>query len=92
MGRSGTRSGFYRFMVLLLSLAAIVFIGTEVFQVEKCTVVGSHTLDKDVIINISGVTKSDNIFKIDKKLVKSRIEGSAPFPRFLVLPLSYLMK
>ncbi len=83
MGRSGTRSGFYRFMVLLLSLAAIVFIGTEVFQVEKCTVIGSHTLDKDVIINISGVSKSDNIFKIDKKLVKSRIEGSAPFPKVL---------
>lgn len=83
MSRSGTRSGFYRFMVLLLCLAAIVFIGTEIFQVEKCTVVGSNTLDKDVIINISGISKGDNIFKIDKKLVKSRIEGSAPFPRIL---------
>ncbi len=87
MGKSGTRSGFYRFMVMLLCLAAIVFIGTEIFQVKKCTVVGSHALDNDVIINISGVSKSDNIFKIDKKLVKSRIEGSAPFPRVLAVSI-----
>ncbi|NLC43710.1 MAG: FtsQ-type POTRA domain-containing protein [Clostridiales bacterium] len=87
MGRNGTRSGFYRFMVLLLCLAAVVFIGTEIFQVENCIVVGSHTLDDDVIINISGVSKSDNIFKIDKKLVKTRIESSAPFPKVLAVSI-----
>ncbi|MDD2503657.1 MAG: FtsQ-type POTRA domain-containing protein [Clostridia bacterium] len=80
MSRSGTRSGLYRFMVLLLCLTAIVFIGTELFQVEKCTVIGSQTLDNDVIINMSGIYYGDNIFKVDKRLVKNRIEGSAPFP------------
>ena len=80
MGRSGTRGGLYRFLILLLCLAAIGFIGTEVFQTEKFTIISSGNLDKDVIINLSGISYGDNVFKINRELVKSRIESSAPFP------------
>lgn len=80
MGRSGTKGGIFRFMILLLCLAAIVFIGTEIFQVEKFTVIGSNAIDDDVIINMSGISYGDNVFKINRKQVKSRIESNSPFP------------
>jgi cell division septal protein FtsQ len=80
MGQNGTRRGILLFLVLLICMAAIVFLGTEIFQVQKITVLCSGTLEKDVIINLSGVSYGDNIFKIGRDKVKKRIEGNAPFP------------
>ncbi len=80
MGNKETSKGILLFLVLLISLAAIVFLGTEIFQVKKLTVYCSGELDKDVIINLSGVSRGDNIFKISREKVKNRIEGNSPFP------------
>jgi hypothetical protein len=51
---SGTRRGILMFLVLLICLAAIVLIGTELFQVENISVTGSAALDEGVIISTSG--------------------------------------
>jgi cell division protein FtsQ len=82
MAKNGTRgkSGFVTLLVLVFCLAAAVFIGTEVFQVKKITVIGSDTLDNNVIINVSGISYEENIFKISKEQVKNRIESFAPYP------------
>ncbi|HHY82704.1 MAG TPA: FtsQ-type POTRA domain-containing protein [Clostridiales bacterium] len=80
MGYNGTRKRILMFLILLVCIAAVVFIGTEVFQVENIVILGSGTLDDDVIINLSGISYGDNIFKINKEKVRQRIEGNAPFP------------
>jgi cell division protein FtsQ len=80
MGQNGTRRGILLFLVLLISLAAIVFLGTEIFQVKKITVLCSGTLDRNVIMNLSGVSYGDNIFKISRDKVKKRIESNSPYP------------
>lgn len=80
MDNKGTSRGFLLFLMLLISLAAIVFLGTEVFQVKKITVYCGDELEKDVIINLSGVSLGDNIFKISREKVKKRIESNSPFP------------
>ncbi len=81
MSRHGTRKGILMFMILLICFAAIVFIGTEVFQIENITVAGSAAQDSDVIINLSGISYGDNILKINRQQVKERIEGSPPFAK-----------
>lgn len=80
MARSGTRKGLLMFLILLICFAAIVFIGTEVFQVENIIVTCSDALDENAIIDTSGIYYGDNIFKINREQVKQRIEGNAPFP------------
>lgn len=80
MVRNGTSKGIFMFLILLICFAAIVFIGTEVFQVENIEVICSGALDKDAIINTSGISYGENIFKISREKVKQRIESSAPFP------------
>ena len=84
MGRArvwnGTRRGILMFLILLICLAAIVLIGTEIFQVKNISVMGSVALDKDAIINTTGITYGDNIFQINKGQVEKRIESNAPFP------------
>lgn len=80
MRANGTRRGVLLFLILLLCLVAIVFLGTEVFQVKRISILGSKTLDNNVIISLSGVSYGDNIFKISKEKVKNRIQDNAPFP------------
>jgi len=80
MARNGTKKGILLFLILLICFAAIVFIGTEVFQVKNIIVTYSGTLDENAIINASGINFGDNIFKINKEQVKQRIENSPPFP------------
>jgi cell division septal protein FtsQ len=80
MAGNGTRNGFLMFLILLICFAAIVFIGTEVFQVENIIVICSGALDENVIIGTSGISYGDNIFKINREQVKRRIEGNAPYP------------
>ena len=76
---SGTRRGILMFLVLLICLAAIVLIGTELFQVENISVTGSAALDEGVIISTSGISYGDNILQISKDQVKKRIESNPPF-------------
>jgi cell division protein FtsQ len=80
MGRNGTSKGILLFLVLLLCLTAIVLLGAGVFQVKKITVISGGTLSEDAIINLSGITRGDNIFKISKAKVKNRMENNPPFP------------
>jgi cell division protein FtsQ len=79
MGKNRTNRNILIYLALLLALAATVFIGTEIFQIDKITVTGSETVDKDVIISLSGITYGQNIFKISRSLVTSRIEENPPY-------------
>jgi len=79
MGKNRTSRNLLIYLALLLALAAMVFIGTEIFQVDKITVTGSGTVDKDVIIGLSGITYGQNIFKVSKSLAASRIEENPPY-------------
>ena len=78
MGRNGTSKGILLFLVLLLCLTAIVLLGAGVFQVKKITVISGGTLSEDVIINLSGISRGDNIFKISKAKVKKSISFRLP--------------
>ncbi|NLU35453.1 MAG: FtsQ-type POTRA domain-containing protein [Clostridiales bacterium] len=80
MARNGTKKGILMFLILLICFAAVVFIGTEVFQIKNIIVTCSGSLDENAIINASGINPGDNIFKISREQVRKRIESSPPFP------------
>lgn len=84
----GTRLGILMILILLVCITAIVFLGTDTFSIKKITVYGNNAVDEAVIINTSGISYNDNIFKINKALVKQRIENSPPYP----IVLSILLK
>jgi len=80
MGYNGTKKRILLILILLVCFAAVVFIGAEVFQVERITVLGDGSINKDTIVSLSGITYGENIFKLDKEKVRKRLEGNAPFP------------
>ena len=45
------------FLILLICFAAVVFIGTEVFQIKNIIVTCSGSLDENAIINASGINQ-----------------------------------
>lgn len=79
MTKLGTSRGIWLFIGLLSLLLAMVFTGTEIFQVDKISVLGSKTVDIDAIIRVSGIRIGDNIFKVSRHAVKNRIEGTPPY-------------
>ncbi|HOB20730.1 MAG TPA: FtsQ-type POTRA domain-containing protein, partial [Candidatus Atribacteria bacterium] len=84
----GTRLGILMILILLVCITAIVILGTDTFSIKKITVSGSNAADTNVIINTSNISYGDNIFKINRALVKQRIENSPPYP----IVLSILLK
>jgi len=61
-------------LVLFVAITGILYLGSETFQVKKITVVGNEKIEKEDIIKRSGISYNQNIFKLDKGLVKERIE------------------
>jgi len=72
----GSKKKRHMFLILVLFLAitGIVYLGSESFQVKKITVVGNEKIENDDIVKRSGISYNQNILKLDKNLVKERIE------------------
>ncbi len=79
MAKIRTSKSIMVFFILLLLLVVMVFFSTEIFQVDKITVLGSKTVEDNVIIGLSGITYGDNILKVSRKSVKTRIEDNPPY-------------
>lgn len=87
MTKYGTSRGIWLFIGLLSLLLAMVLTGAEIFQVDKISVLSSKTVDNDVIIRLSGIRIGENILKVCRQAVKSRIEGSPPYLRVQAVSL-----
>ena len=61
-------------LMLLLAITGLVYIGTESFEIQEITIIGNEKFQKDDIIKRSGISYNQNILKLDKGLVKDRIE------------------
>lgn len=83
---NGRRKGLFLLLFLLAVLVAMVYIGTEVFQVKKVTVTGNQNIKDDDIIRIAGIPIGQNIFKIDRKQIRERIESN---PLLKVLSINF---
>ncbi|MCM8899863.1 FtsQ-type POTRA domain-containing protein [Caldicoprobacter algeriensis] len=83
---NGRRKGLFLLLFLLTVLVAMVYIGTEVFQVKKVTVTGNQNIKDDDIIRIAGIPIGQNIFKIDRKQIRERIESN---PLLKVLSINF---
>ncbi|NLN40728.1 MAG: FtsQ-type POTRA domain-containing protein [Clostridiales bacterium] len=86
----GSKKKRYMFLILILFLATIgiLYLGTESFQIKKITVVGNEKIKKEDIIKRSGISYKQNILKLDKGLVKERIE-TIPYLEVMSIKLSY---
>ncbi len=62
--------------ILLMSMACVVIVGTDYFQIEDIEVHGNNDISKEEIVKLSGIFKGDNILKLNKGLVKRRLENN----------------
>lgn len=85
---SGRKKGLFLLLFLLAVLVAMVYMGTEVFQVKAVTVTGNKNIKDDDIIRIAGIPLGQNIFKIDRKEIKERVESN-PFLKVLSIEFNY---
>jgi cell division protein FtsQ len=76
-------------LILLFILVCMVLIGTEIFQIKIITVSGNEKILYNNIVNISGIEQGDNIFKLDKELVKKRIENAQPYLEVISIDRKY---
>lgn len=83
---NGRKKGLFLLLFLLATMVAMVYIGTEVFQVKKITVMGNKDVKDEDIIRIAGIPIGENIFKIDRKLVRERLESN---PLLKVLSIDF---
>jgi len=86
MSNIGRKKGFLVFLVLLMALVCMVFIGAELFQIKKVTVFGNEKLVYNDIIKLSGIDYGCNIFKVDKQLVEKRLESNPYIEVISILP------
>ena len=63
-------------LLLLLGITGIVFIGTDGFQIKEVTIVGNGKISKEDIIKRAGIPHNQNIFKLNKQLIKERLRRS----------------
>lgn len=76
MSRKGIEKITLLLFVLLLSMVGVVVLGAEYFQIAHVEVSGNQDISKEEIIKLSGIQKYENIFKLDKTLVKKRLESN----------------
>lgn len=69
-------------IVLLLLLAGMGFLGYHLFNITVIEVTGNNSKAADYIINLSGIEKGTNIFKIDDAVLKENIEKD-PYIKFI---------
>lgn len=64
------------FFILLLSMACVAIVGTDYFQIQYIEVHGNNEISEEEIVKLSGILKGDNILKLNKNLVKKRLENN----------------
>lgn len=69
-------------IVLLLLLAGMGFLGYQLFNIRTIEVTGNKTKKAEYIVNLSGIEKGMNIFKIDDRALKEDIEKD-PYIKFI---------
>ena len=62
------------FFVLLISLAAYVFLQSPLFDVQKIEISGRNRISKEQLIKLSGVVSGSNIFKLDLRTGEDKIK------------------
>lgn len=76
MMKKGIHKIIILLFIMLISMALVVALGAEYFQIQDIEVYGNETISDEEIVKLSGVEEQDNIFKLDKALVKKRLESN----------------
>ncbi len=74
MGRQWLGKIILLLFILLLSMGCIVIIGTDYFLIESVEIFGNEDIAEEELIRLCGIHEGDNIFKLDKNLIKKRLE------------------
>lgn len=75
MKNSKKKGHTFLILLLLLALTGILYIGSEKFQVNKVTLVGNEKIPEEEIIKRVGISQGQNILKVNRQLIKERIEA-----------------
>ncbi|HZJ57384.1 MAG TPA: FtsQ-type POTRA domain-containing protein [Clostridia bacterium] len=75
-------------LLLLLAVTGIVYIGTDGFQIREITVVGNNRILEEDIVKRAGIPGNQNIFRLDKGLIKERLE-TEPYIEVLSIKRQY---
>jgi cell division protein FtsQ len=86
--RNGRKRGLFLLLCFLSALVAVVYIGTEVFQVKRITVEGNREIKYQDIVRIAGIPIGQNVFKIERTQVRERIESN-PYLKVLSIDFKY---
>lgn len=70
-----SRAGLYMLMLLLALVALAIVIGLKVFEVTTIDVTGNDTMTADNVIALSGISKGENIFKVNLGQAKKNLES-----------------
>jgi len=68
------KKGILLVLFLLFALTGMVLLSAEIFQIREITVLGNDKIVYNDIVKRTGIEYGDNIFKLDKELIKKRIE------------------
>lgn len=70
-----SRAALYMLLLLLGLLALMVFFGLNIFTIRSIVVKGNDTMTADNVISLSGITKGENIFKVNLGQAKKNLES-----------------
>lgn len=62
------------FLLILLVTAIILFMLSSIFNIKKITVTNNNKISEQEIINLSGIIKDENMFKISNKKIKDDVK------------------
>lgn len=71
-----SKRGYLLLFLMLVSVTGIAFAGTDVFSIEKITILGNKEFMYNDILKLSGIAAGQNILKLDKELTRNRIESN----------------
>ncbi len=71
-----SKRGYLLLFLMLVSVTGIAFAGTDVFSIEKITILGNKEFMYNDISKLSGIAAGQNILKLDKELTRNRIESN----------------
>lgn len=70
----------YYFIVVVFVIMALIFLSLTVFfNIKKVEITGTDLYTDEQIIQIAGITDSDNLFRIDTSQIKTDILNSFPY-------------
>jgi cell division protein FtsQ len=70
-----SHTGLYMLLVLLGLLAVGVLIGLNIFEIKAVEVKGNDTMTADSVIALSGISKGENIFKVNLGQARKNLES-----------------